>query len=278
MRHIVQNTVGSVTNAIELFVRLKVNIRCTAIYRVDQHLLHVFHDRRIVDFVWRHAAGIVLRLITRAKINVLQRRIVADHLIESGCRAFAETLDQDRELVFFDDNRLDGEPCRKLELGKQLLVGRIGHRQKQAVSAFQQGNNPLGTDQFGINQRRRKQVRIHRAQVKQRHTKRIGRKQGDLGGRYFFRASQLFNEANAQFAGFTLQSIGVTLDELSLLDQGAGQRTKDIGSGGSHEYARGSRQINEKLDHALTLTLCKESIILPATPLSPRLEMVPSPV
>ena len=194
---------------------------------VKQYLGHVFDDRRIVNFLGDH-----VRLRLGIPIGDLQVDVIANHLVERLRTRFPETPHQTGKLVVLDNDGFHRHAGGELDLLQNLLVGRIGHRDKQAIAAFLQRHYATAGDHFLVNQRNRNLVYIYRVQVKKRQSKGIRRKEGNLLGRQFLGCHELFDKTDAGLRRLSLYEVGVGLNQFALLNQGTTKRAEVCGSGG----------------------------------------------
>jgi hypothetical protein len=134
-----QDAVEAVSDPVVFFVRLEVDVRDAGLDGVDQDLLQITHDRRILDLgaflvptARLRGVGLLeidLQVLHRAYV-LQQRTGRLDQLVNRRC-----------ELVVFDDDRLDDEIRLETDLLQALDIGRVGGRHIETVAAFVQRQN-----------------------------------------------------------------------------------------------------------------------------------------
>jgi hypothetical protein len=120
-----------VADPIEAFVGLEVNVRHACADGVDQDLLQVADNRRIVDI----RVGFVLGRFV-AGIDVNFEVVVADHIRQLLTGRLGELADNVTELVVLDDDGVDDEIGLEADFVERLQIGRIGYCDEQAVAAL----------------------------------------------------------------------------------------------------------------------------------------------
>jgi hypothetical protein len=201
-----------------------VDVGGAAVHRVEQDLLHVLHDRRVVD-VLGDDVGLRLAVgdLDAREIDVL------GGLLERLARGVRELLHDHRELVVLDDHRLHGHAGGEFHLLQDLLVGRVRHRHEDAVAALAERDHAVVRDDLVVDQRERKVVDVDGIEVEQRITEGLRSEERHFLGGELFRRDELLDERDAGLGRLGVEGVGIGLDQAALLDQGAPQGAELIG-------------------------------------------------
>jgi hypothetical protein len=160
-----QVAVDPEADAVELFVRLEMQVGGAHIDRIHQHLVQETHDRRVFHL---GVGGGALRLRCRFFFGELDIPFVAGHLEDGLGRALGQVLEQLEQHIVLHD---DGLHCRfglEFDLVQGLGIGRIGQGHRHLVAALGQRDHPLGCHQPRVDGLGRQDIDIDDAQVEQR--------------------------------------------------------------------------------------------------------------
>jgi hypothetical protein len=104
-----------------------VNIGCAALDCVQQHLVDETHNWRVLDFV---ASVVLIFVLLAADIEIFEIEIVVIEAAHAGVDGFDRLDDPILQFVLLDDNRVDAEAGRELDVIDGLQVGRIGNTEE----------------------------------------------------------------------------------------------------------------------------------------------------
>src|SRR6185437_8831961 len=227
LRHLHQDAVETVADPVELFVRLEMDVRCAGGDRVDQHLLDVADDRRVLDLAAVLVAGRLDRAILERDLDVFERR----HFLQRRARRLDDLDDGLRELVVLDDDGLDDEVRLEAHLVERLQVGGVGRCHVQTVAALVQRQNAPRLGYPGVEVFPVDLVEIEAGEVEQRNAERARGEHGKLVRRQPLAGKHLLDERYAGRLRLHLQRLGFLLGHDAVLGERAGE-TADVSGGG----------------------------------------------
>ena len=138
LRDLHQDAVEPVADAVELLVRLEVDVRDAGADRVEQDLLDVLDDRRVLDL------GAFL-VAAPARLSASWRSTSRSSMVATSFSVAPEASTSlwiaGRELVVLDDDRLDDEVGLEPDFLQRLQVGRVGGGDEEPVAALVQRQN-----------------------------------------------------------------------------------------------------------------------------------------
>ena len=133
MRHFGQYAIETCAHTEDLFVGLKVNIRCAALDRIQQNLVDEADDRGIFDVILGDA--IFFLIATVADVQVLKIEILIIEARHGRIDLLERLADALHELRFLDHHRIDAQAGLELDVIDRLQVGRVRDAEKQALAA-----------------------------------------------------------------------------------------------------------------------------------------------
>ena len=168
-----QDAVEAEADAVGALVRLEVDVRGAAPDRIQHHLVHEADDGRVVDI---RALAEIGRdcLFARADIESVHLEVLVRELGHGRVDLLERLGDELGELVLLDDDRLDGIASRELDLVQRVKVGRVRHRDEQALAALDQRQHAVLAQDLFADQPDDLEVRLDRVQVQQRDAELLG--------------------------------------------------------------------------------------------------------
>ena len=134
LRDFLQHAVEAVADAVGLFVRFEVDVRCALLDGVQQHLVDEADDGRVFDVVARDRVAGEL-VVAGHDIEVLEVEIVLGETRHRRVDLLERLADGLLELVVLDHDGFDAEAGVELDLVDRVQVGRIRDREEQALAA-----------------------------------------------------------------------------------------------------------------------------------------------
>ncbi len=201
--------------------------------RVDQDLLDVLDDRRVLDL----GAFLVERdnaAFLEVELQVLHR----GHLAQRRALRLDELGNGLRELVVLDHHRFDDEVRLEPDLLERLEVGGIRGRDVETVAALVQRQNPPRLRHLEIDQLLVDLIEIERGQVHQRHAERARAEGGDLRRGHPLALEELLDEGDARLLGLRLDRLGVVFRHQAVLRQRAREPAQIASRGGLGGHGR----------------------------------------
>ena len=178
---LLQHAVHAQPHAVHLFERFEVDIRRAPTNGVQHDLIDEADDRRIFHII---AGDLVVELIfstrdlQRLEIDIsllAERRHLVVDLLE-------RLIDCALQLIVFDNDGLDAKAALKFDLVNCVQVGRVRHREEQALAAPKQRQHAMLRDELLGDQADGVQLKVDSVQVKERHAKLVRGRYRDVAG------------------------------------------------------------------------------------------------
>ena len=139
------------------------DIRCPQANRIEQHLIHKAHNRRIVIPIIIRPLRRIGVFIHRFHIQIIQMHIIHSaqslaYITVTG--AFLPLFQCFTDIRIECQNRLHCHTGLKLNLGNGMLISRICNGQKQALAPHHQGNRLMLFQQLAVHHIVGKIVRV----------------------------------------------------------------------------------------------------------------------
>ncbi len=171
------------------------NIRCPAANTIQQYLVHILDDGRIVHV--RGGNNAFVFLVTTFGLNTLQIGIVKiPHGIVMGFEVLVDGHPQGR---IIHQNGIGTQAGVELDLIQGLDVGGVGNRNKQPVAPFIEGQGIVLAHQLLVHQLLRQHLRQEAVQVQHADAKLHGCRKGQLPAVRQVVLNQVGDQGNAVF-------------------------------------------------------------------------------
>ena len=211
-----------------LLVGLEVNVGDAGIDGIDEDLLDVADDRRVLDLVVllvRHAGDGALQEIDLQVVHLADVR-------QGDAGRFDETVDRLRELVVLDDDRLDHEIRLEANFLECLEVRGIGSRDVEAVAPLVQRQDAPRLGNLEVDQVLADLVEVECPEIHQRNAEGARGERCELGGREPLALDQLLDERDIALLRLRLQPFGLVLGYQPMLRKGARESAQVARGGG----------------------------------------------
>ncbi len=196
LRDLHQDAVEPVADAVELLVRLEVDVRDAGRDRVDQDLLEVADDRRVLDL----GAFLVVAALRRCRPPGGRPPGPPwwPTSLSSAPEASTSLWIAGGELVVLDDDRLDDEIRLEPDLLEALQVRRIGRGDVEPVAALVQRQNVPRLGNLEVDQVLLDLVDVEPGEVEERDAERARREDRQLARRNPLAGEHVVDEADAR--------------------------------------------------------------------------------
>ena len=161
-----QDAVHAEAHAVRLLVRFEVDVRCAGLDGVEQHLVDESDDRRVVGGA-RHVRFVVVVLLEGLHVEVVEVGLagIEERLFLLG----EELIDEGRELVFLDQDRLGVHARVELDLVERLQVRRIGDGDEETHAALHERQRVVLADQLLLDDVLWNRLEIEGCEVEERY-------------------------------------------------------------------------------------------------------------
>ena len=182
------------------------DIRHAGADRVDENLLQVADERRVVDV----RIVFVLQGLG-ALLDVDVEIIVGDHVRELLTRGLDDLGNRLAELVVLDDDGVDDEVGLEAHLIEGLEVRRIGDRNEQPVAALEEGEHAPRDAYAGVHQLLVDVLGVEARQVHHRRAEGARGEHRDLRRAHPLGEDHLFDETDVRGLRLRLHRVRVVL-------------------------------------------------------------------
>ena len=164
------------------------------------HLVDEPHDRCVVDVGPVAGIGFLL-VVAAAQLEIFHLEVVAGELRHRGVDLLQRAAEQPIELVFLDDDRLDGQAGRELDLVQRVQVRRVGYANEQLLAALHQRQDAVLAQDLLADDADRLEVGLDGIEIEQRGAELLRRGDGDLAGTGEVVLDQVADDTDAAFPG-----------------------------------------------------------------------------
>src|SRR5690606_32077274 len=261
LRELGQHAVLPEANAVELLVRLEVDIRRAALDRVEHHLVDEADDRGIVDVGARDVAADLL--VAARDVELLEIEVVLVELRHRRVDGFDRALHAHLELVLLDDDRLDAQRRLELDLVDRVQVRRIADGDIEPLAALQDRQHAMLREQLVVDEADDVEIRLDRIEVEQRDAELVRGGDGDLPRVAELVRDEIGNEADAfAFADRLQGAEDVVLGHDAVLDETPGEPGQlTLCSNDGHTLARLAEYVERCPNPAAVLSPYPETTV-----------------